>query len=113
MAEDKNSELRNSPGTDEYELRIPPGTPNMEELISAAMKLFKLKLISPKDLDEPYYLALRGDLDPKCCASRPIRKASLHSVCAPSVIRQAPTISNKTSKDRTKGTVPVAYILST
>ena len=73
MAEDKNSELRNSPGTDEYELRIPPGTPNMEELISAAMKLFKLKLISPKDLDEPYYLALRGDLESVQAAKEYIR----------------------------------------
>jgi hypothetical protein len=45
-----------------YELRIPPGTPNMESLLSQVIKKYNLKLIAPKDLDEPYYVAVRGDL---------------------------------------------------
>ncbi len=58
MAEEENNEKDN----ELYELRIPPGTPNMESLLSEVIKKYNLKLIAPKDLEEPYYLAVRGDL---------------------------------------------------
>jgi hypothetical protein len=48
---------------EKFELQIPPGTPNMEDLLTEVLKLFpNLKLVTPKDLDDPYYLAVRGDL---------------------------------------------------
>ncbi|NVM54023.1 MAG: hypothetical protein HWN66_10015 [Candidatus Helarchaeota archaeon] len=58
----------------EYDLRIPPGTPNLEELLSEVIKKFDLKVIAPKDLDEPYYLAVRGDLESVQAAKEYIRK---------------------------------------
>ncbi len=48
---------------EQYELRIPPGVPNLEEILSEVIKKFNLKLISPKDLNERYYMALRGNLE--------------------------------------------------
>ncbi|MHA1277764.1 MAG: hypothetical protein ACTSQI_09365 [Candidatus Helarchaeota archaeon] len=59
---------------EQYELRIPPGTPNMETLLSEVIKKFGLKLIAPKDLDEPYYVAVRGDLKSVQAAKEYIRK---------------------------------------
>lgn len=49
--------------TELFELMLPPGIPNLEELLSEVLKKFDLKLISPKELDEPYYLALRGKIE--------------------------------------------------
>ena len=58
----------------QYELRIPPGVPNLEELLSVALKKFNLKLISPKDLNERYYMALRGSLKDVQAAKEHFRK---------------------------------------
>jgi len=58
-----------------YDLRIPPGTPNMEILLAEVLKLFPaLKLITPKEPDDPYYLAVRGDLATVRAAREHIRK---------------------------------------
>ena len=48
---------------EQYELRIPPGVPNLEEILSEVLKKFNLKLISPKDLNDRFYMALRGKLE--------------------------------------------------
>ena len=59
---------------EQYELRIPPGVPNLEELLSEAIKKFNLKLISPKDINERYYMALRGNLKDVQAAKEHFRK---------------------------------------
>lgn len=59
---------------EQYELRIPPGVPNLEEMLSEAIKKFNLKLISPKDLNERYYMALRGRLKDVQAAKEHFRK---------------------------------------
>ena len=58
----------------EYDLRIPPGTPDMEILLSEVKRKFNLKVISPKDLNDPYYIALRGDFESVKAAKEYIRK---------------------------------------
>ncbi|NVM28545.1 MAG: hypothetical protein HWN65_06855 [Candidatus Helarchaeota archaeon] len=59
---------------EEYDLRFPPGTPNLEELLTEVIEKFNLKLIAPKDLDSPYYLAVRGPLEAVKAAKEHIRK---------------------------------------
>lgn len=59
---------------EQYELRIPPGVPNLEDLLSEALKKFNLKLISPKDINERYYMALRGNLKDVQAAKEHFRK---------------------------------------
>ncbi|MDD1779459.1 MAG: hypothetical protein LUQ65_14955 [Candidatus Helarchaeota archaeon] len=59
---------------EKFDLQIPPGTPNMEVLLAEVLKTFPtLKLIATKD-DEPYYLAVRGDLATVQAAREYIRK---------------------------------------
>ena len=59
---------------EKFDLQIPPGTPNMEVLLAEVLKTFPtLKLITTKD-DEPYYLAVRGDLATVQAAREYIRK---------------------------------------
>ena len=43
-----------------YELKIIPGTP--EDLVADARKKFNLEIVSSKP-GEPFYLALKGDLE--------------------------------------------------
>lgn len=58
-----------------WDLQIPAGTPNMEILLSEVLERFPtLELITPKELDEPYYLAVRGDLATVQAAREYIRK---------------------------------------
>jgi hypothetical protein len=60
---------------EKFDLQIPPGTPNMEVLLAEVLKTFPtLELISPKDPEDPYYLALRGDLATVQAAREYIRK---------------------------------------
>ncbi len=43
----------------DFDLKIPPGTP--EDIIAATIEKFNLKLVYPSDPQKsPYYLALRG-----------------------------------------------------
>lgn len=65
----------------EYDLIIPPGTPNMETLLSEVLDKFDLKLIAPKDLDAPYYLALRGKLE-EVEAAKEYMKARVEAMVA-------------------------------
>lgn len=57
-----------------YDLRMPPGVPNLEELLSEVLKKFNLKLVTPKSLDDPYYLAVRGNLEQVTAAKAYIQK---------------------------------------
>lgn len=60
---------------EKFDLQIPPGTPNMEVLLAEVLKTFPtLELISPKDPEDPYYLAVRGDLATVQAAREYIRK---------------------------------------
>ena len=60
---------------EKFELQIPPGTPNMEDLLTEVLKLFpNLKLVTLNDLEDPYYLAVRGDLQSVQGAKEYIRK---------------------------------------
>ena len=59
---------------EEFDLQIPAGTPNMEILLSEVLQLFPVKLIAPKEPEEPYYLAVRGDLASVQAAKEHIRK---------------------------------------
>ena len=60
---------------EKFDLQIPPGTPNMEVLLAEVLKTFPtLELIAPKDLEDPYYLAVRGDLATVQAAREYIRK---------------------------------------
>lgn len=60
---------------DLFDLQIPAGTPNMEILLAEVLELFPtLEVITPKELDEPYYLAVRGDLATLQAAREHIRK---------------------------------------
>ena len=60
---------------EKFDLQIPPGTPNMEILLAEVLKTFPtLELISPKNLEDPYYLAVRGDLATVKAAREYIRK---------------------------------------
>ena len=44
---------------EDFDLKIPPGTP--EDIIEMAIEKYKLKLIVPKEPEKsPYYMALRG-----------------------------------------------------
>ena len=59
---------------EKYELRLPPGIPNLEEILSDVLKEFNLELIAPKDLDDPYYLAVKGSLESVQAAKEYFRK---------------------------------------
>jgi len=58
----------------EYDLIIPPGTPNMEVILSEVIEKFGLKLVSSKHPDDPYYLAVRGNLQSVQAAKEYIKK---------------------------------------
>ncbi|MHA1265497.1 MAG: hypothetical protein ACTSRS_09705 [Candidatus Helarchaeota archaeon] len=59
---------------EQFDLRLPPGIPNLEEILSDVLKKFEVKLIAPKNLDQLYYMALRGKLKDVQAAKEYIRK---------------------------------------
>jgi hypothetical protein len=58
---------------EQFDLRLPPGIPNMEDLLSEVLEKFDLKLVTPKHLDQMYYMALRGRLEEVKAAKEYIR----------------------------------------
>jgi hypothetical protein len=74
ISSDEGEIKNNISSEEEYDLMIPPGTPNLEIILSEVIHKFGVKLISPKSMDEPYYLAVRGNLESIQAAREYFRK---------------------------------------